>query len=179
MSGASHDRHRDRLGHLRTPATRTPAGQLPRRNDLVQLDPVRRSRPRRRAARPTAGGRVLDLGCEKGGNAVHLASLGMHAVGVDVSPAQLRAAGQRWGEMPGLELHHTEAIIYLQSGGEPFDAAYSVYGAVWFTDPGLLLPVLRERLRPGGRCSPSGRRSRAATAAKPRTSRAAPTRTPS
>ncbi|MFF4034114.1 class I SAM-dependent methyltransferase [Streptomyces sviceus] len=98
-----------------------------------------------------AGGRVLDLGCGKGGNAVHLASLGMRAVGVDVSHVQLRAAGQRWGEVPGLELHHTEAVAYLQGAGEPFDAAYSVYGAVWFTDPHLLLPVIRERLRPGGR----------------------------
>ncbi|MET9830970.1 methyltransferase domain-containing protein [Streptomyces sp. NPDC006385] len=34
-----------------------------------------------------AGGRVLDLGCGKGGNAVHLASLGMRAVGVDVPRA--------------------------------------------------------------------------------------------
>lgn len=98
-----------------------------------------------------AGGRVLDLGCGKGGNAAHLALLGMHTVGVDVSPVQLRAAGQRWGEVPGLELHQTAAIAYLRGGGEPFDAAYSVYGAVWFTDPDLLLPLVRERLRPGGR----------------------------
>ncbi|MFD5013773.1 class I SAM-dependent methyltransferase [Streptomyces chartreusis] len=98
-----------------------------------------------------AGGRVLDLGCGKGGNAVHLASLGMEAVGVDVSPVQLRAAGRRWGEVPGLELHRTEAVAYLQGPGEPFDAAFSVYGAVWFTDPDLLLPLVRERLRPGGR----------------------------
>ncbi|MFJ9909612.1 class I SAM-dependent methyltransferase [Streptomyces sp. NPDC101152] len=96
------------------------------------------------------GGRVLDLGCGKGGNAAHLASLGMQAVAVDVSPAQLRAAGERWGAMPGLKLHQAEAVAFLQDCGEPFDAVYSVYGAVWFTDPARLLPVVRERLCPGG-----------------------------
>lgn len=30
------------------------------------------------------------------------------------------------------------------------DAVYSVYGAAWFTDPTVLLPAVRERLRPGG-----------------------------
>ncbi|MFG2677595.1 hypothetical protein [Streptomyces sp. NPDC048392] len=28
---------------------------------------------------------------------------------------------------------------------------HTVYGAVWFTDPAVLLPAIRERLRPGGR----------------------------
>ena len=96
------------------------------------------------------GGRVLDLGCGKGGNAAHLASLGMQAVAVDVSPMQLRAADERWGAMPGLELHQAEAVAFLQDSEEPFNAVYSVYGAVWFTDPARLLPVVRERLCPGG-----------------------------
>ncbi|WP_089102073.1 class I SAM-dependent methyltransferase [Streptomyces hyaluromycini] len=98
-----------------------------------------------------AGGRVLDLGCGKGGNAAHLAGLGMTAVGVDVSPRQLAAARERWGATPGLELHQAEAVGFLALGQEGFDAVYSVYGALWFTDPARLLPAIRERLRPGGR----------------------------
>lgn len=100
-----------------------------------------------------AGGRILDLGCGKGGNAAHLAALGMRAVGVDVSPVQLAAARERWGRTPGLELHQADAVRFLQEDedGDGFDAVYSVYGAIWFTDPALLLPVVRERLRPGGR----------------------------
>ncbi|TXS41568.1 class I SAM-dependent methyltransferase [Streptomyces sp. uw30] len=96
------------------------------------------------------GARVLDLGCGKGGNVAHLARMGMDAVGVDVSGAQLHAARERWGDEPGLTLVHTDAAAYLRAAA-PFDAAYSVYGALWFTDPTLLLPAIRERLRPGGR----------------------------
>jgi SAM-dependent methyltransferase len=98
-----------------------------------------------------AGARVLDLGCGKGGNAAHLAAHGVRAVGVDVSPRQLAAARERWGQAPGLELHHAEAVRFLLEDWEGFDAVYSVYGAAWFTDPALLLPAVRERLRPGGR----------------------------
>ncbi len=97
------------------------------------------------------GGRVLDLGCGKGGNAAHLAALGMRAVGVDVSPRQLAAARERWGGTPGLELHRAEAVRFLQEDTDGFDAVYSVYGVAWFTDPALLLPAIREQLRPGGR----------------------------
>ena len=98
-----------------------------------------------------AGARALDLGCGKGGNAAHLASLGVRAIGIDVSPAQLHAARERWGQMPGMELHQAEAVRYLRDVGGVFDAVYSVYGAMWFTDPARLLPAVRERLRPGGR----------------------------
>ena len=97
------------------------------------------------------GGRTLDLGCGKGGNAAHLASLGMHAVGIDISAAQLRSARERWGHLAGLELHQAEAACFLRGTAETFDAVYSVYGALWFTDPARLLPAIRERLRPGGR----------------------------
>ncbi|MFG2690003.1 class I SAM-dependent methyltransferase [Streptomyces sp. NPDC048405] len=98
-----------------------------------------------------AGGRVLDLGCGKGGNAAHLAALGMEAVGVDVSPKQLAAAHERWGQVPGLALFQADAVSFLREDRVGFAAVYSVYGAVWFTDPALLLPAIRERLRPGGR----------------------------
>jgi SAM-dependent methyltransferase len=98
-----------------------------------------------------AGDRVLDLGCGKGGNAAHLASLGVRAVGIDVSTTQLLAARNRWGLLAGLELRQAEALDFLQTTTDMFDAVYSVYGAVWFTDPDLLLPAIRERLRPGGR----------------------------
>ncbi|MFE2353045.1 class I SAM-dependent methyltransferase [Streptomyces parvulus] len=97
------------------------------------------------------GVRVLDLGCGKGGNAAHLAALGHRAVGVDVSPKQLTAARERWGQAAGLELHQADAVDFLREDREGFAAVYSVYGAVWFTDPARLLPAIRERLHPDGR----------------------------
>ncbi|MFJ8361460.1 class I SAM-dependent methyltransferase [Streptomyces sp. NPDC093984] len=96
------------------------------------------------------GSRALDLGCGKGGNAAHLATLGMTAVGIDVSQAQLRAAEKRWGSLPGLVLHQADAVAFLRETDDVYEAVYSVYGALWFTDPALLLPAVRERLRPGG-----------------------------
>ncbi|MEU0135651.1 class I SAM-dependent methyltransferase [Streptomyces sp. NPDC006296] len=97
----------------------------------------------------SVGGAALDLGCGKGGNLAHLATLGAQAVGVDVSLAQIKAAGARWSDMQ-MALHRTEARCFLEETGDSYDAVFSVFGAVWFTDPALLLPAIRRRLRPGG-----------------------------
>ncbi|MFI6646327.1 class I SAM-dependent methyltransferase [Streptomyces sp. NPDC050529] len=95
------------------------------------------------------GASALDLGCGKGGNLAHIATLGARAVGVDVSLAQVKAAESRWRHT-GITLHRTEAIRFLKESGERFDAVFSVFGAAWFTDPTALLPAIRQRLRPGG-----------------------------
>ncbi|WP_049571417.1 class I SAM-dependent methyltransferase [Streptomyces sp. SBT349] len=99
-------------------------------------------------ALPT-GGRVLDLGCGAAGNLAHLATLGMRALGVDLSSAQLSKACERWPDVNGMELHQGEALGFLAQQ-EPFDAIYSVFGAAYFTDPGLTLPAVFDRLTPGG-----------------------------
>ncbi|MFF8437430.1 class I SAM-dependent methyltransferase [Streptomyces bacillaris] len=96
------------------------------------------------------GDRVLDLGCGSGGNAAHLATLGMKAVGVDLSARQLDKARERWPGVDGLELHEGDALVHLGGASTVFDSVYSVFGAAWFTDPGLLLPVVHDRLRSGG-----------------------------
>lgn len=95
------------------------------------------------------GASVLELGCGKGGNLAHITTIGARAVGVDVSLAQISAAEARWSGT-GMILHHTEALKFLGESGKQFDAVYSVFGAVWFTDPAALLPAIRRRLRPGG-----------------------------
>ncbi|PSJ29053.1 class I SAM-dependent methyltransferase [Streptosporangium nondiastaticum] len=93
---------------------------------------------------------VLELGCGTGGNLAHLATLGHRAVGVDISPVQLDAARERWGDLPGLELHQRGALDFTSETAERFDAVYSVFGAIWFTDPDQMLPAIRQVLRPGG-----------------------------
>ncbi|MFF3730303.1 class I SAM-dependent methyltransferase [Streptomyces sp. NPDC002476] len=96
------------------------------------------------------GQAVLDLGCGSGGNAAHLATLGMRAVGVDLSSGQLRKARDRWADAGGMELHQDDALEYLAGTYTVFDAVYSVFGAAWFCDPGLMLPAVHAGLRPGG-----------------------------
>ncbi|WP_328539008.1 class I SAM-dependent methyltransferase [Streptomyces sp. NBC_00344] len=95
------------------------------------------------------GSSVLDLGCGQGGNLAHLAALGARAVGVDASPAQLKAAQALWNGA-GLDLNLGDAVTYMENTDEDFDAVYSVFGAAWFTDPMVLLPAVRKALRPGG-----------------------------
>ncbi|MCX5272276.1 class I SAM-dependent methyltransferase [Streptomyces virginiae] len=96
------------------------------------------------------GESVLDLGCGSGGNLAHLASTGMRAVGIDLSPAQLTKAHERWPDADGMELHRGDAVSYLSKTYTVFDAVYSVFGAAWFTDPGSLLPQVHAGLKPGG-----------------------------
>ncbi|MFI1811130.1 methyltransferase domain-containing protein [Streptomyces sp. NPDC020422] len=49
-----------------------------------------------------------------------------------------------------MELHRADALTYLGDTFTTFDAVYSVFGATWFTDPGLLLPMVHANLKPGG-----------------------------
>ncbi len=95
-----------------------------------------------------AGSAVLELGCGRGDRLVHCVEAGHRAVGVDASTVQIAAAGW-WGRL-GLRLHHADAAHYLLNTTDLFDAVFSVFGAHWFTDPAVLLPRIRARLREGG-----------------------------
>ena len=74
----------------------------------------------------------------------------MKAVGVDLSAQQLGKGRERWPGVDGMELHQADARTYLADNCTVFDAVYSVFGASWFSDPVLLLPVVRAGLKPGG-----------------------------
>lgn len=94
--------------------------------------------------------RALELGPAEGKEAVFLARQGVEMVGVDLSPVQVARARGWWRDEPGLTFVHAEACDYLASDTEAFDAIYSVWGAVWFTDPEHLFPLVAKRLAPGG-----------------------------
>ncbi|WP_457029404.1 class I SAM-dependent methyltransferase [Kitasatospora sp. P5_F3] len=98
----------------------------------------------------STGDTVLELGCGSGGNLAHLATLGMRAVGVDLSVAQLTKARGRWQDVAGMELHQGDALAFLTETAGMFDAVYSVFGAAYFTDPDLMLPAVLARLTSGG-----------------------------
>ncbi|WP_183068959.1 class I SAM-dependent methyltransferase [Streptomyces sp. gCLA4] len=95
------------------------------------------------------GKRVLDLGMGKGDNLALVARTGATAIGVDISAPQIEAARERFGDL--IEAHCTKAEEYLTQHEGEFDSVYSVFGAVWFTDPAVLLPLVRRALKPGGR----------------------------
>ncbi|MFJ3927908.1 class I SAM-dependent methyltransferase [Streptomyces sp. NPDC090022] len=80
-----------------------------------------------------SGGRVLDLGCGSGGNVAHLATLGMEAVGIDLSPAQLAKARERWPDIEARRsVRHVPAA--RRGGLLRLSGVLHPTGARWSTD---------------------------------------------
>ncbi|WP_161360780.1 hypothetical protein [Streptomyces sp. SID3343] len=52
--------------------------------------------------------------------------------------------------MPGIVWTVGEACDFLAASREVYDIVYSIFGALRYTDPERLLPLVRERLAPGG-----------------------------
>ncbi|GAB3727044.1 class I SAM-dependent methyltransferase [Nocardiopsis nanhaiensis] len=93
---------------------------------------------------------ALELGCGRGIEVASLAREGVKAEGIDISPAQVQQARERWGPL-GTRFHQGDAIEFLGGAEQRWDAIYSVWGAIWFTDPTVLLPLVHARLTRGGR----------------------------
>ncbi|MBY8341633.1 class I SAM-dependent methyltransferase [Streptomyces spinosirectus] len=96
---------------------------------------------------------TLELGFGRGRNVAYLARKGVRATGVDISGVQCERARERYGHVPGARFEQGEVCRYLTTAGddeERFDAIYSVWGALWFTDPERLLPLVRQCLAPRG-----------------------------
>ncbi|WP_406862109.1 class I SAM-dependent methyltransferase [Streptomyces sp. HUAS MG47] len=93
---------------------------------------------------------ALDLGPAEGENAAFLARSGVEVTAVDFSAVQVDRARRLWDGEPRLTFVHAEACAYLDANGPRFDAIYSTWGAVWFTDPEQLFPRVAARLAPGG-----------------------------
>ncbi|GHH62506.1 class I SAM-dependent methyltransferase [Lentzea cavernae] len=98
-----------------------------------------------------SGKRVLELGSGSGSNLAHLATLGARCTGVDIAPSRGAVAEQRWGRGAGLQFVTQDAVDYLRASEDHFDVVISIFGATWFTDPAVLLPLVHQRLAPGGR----------------------------
>ncbi len=93
---------------------------------------------------------ALELGCGNGLAAAHLALPGVKVTGLDVSDAHIAAARGRWEGIDELNFVAAEACEYLAATQDTYDAVYSIWGAVWFCEPDRLLPLIAERLNPGG-----------------------------
>ncbi|MCH6161338.1 class I SAM-dependent methyltransferase [Streptomyces marispadix] len=93
---------------------------------------------------------ALELGSAEGREAVWLARTGVEVTALDLSPAQTARARLWWEGTPGLSFVNAEACEYLADTSTTYDAVYSRWGAVWFTDPERLVPLIGRRLNPGG-----------------------------
>ncbi|MEV5749763.1 class I SAM-dependent methyltransferase [Actinoallomurus sp. NPDC052308] len=94
---------------------------------------------------------ALELGSGRGNAVAALATKGVDATGIDISSIQREQAERRWGHLPDAHYTHGDVVDYLTGTDRRWDAIYSIWGAVWFTDPERLFPLIRDRLTPRGR----------------------------
>ncbi|ATM24707.1 hypothetical protein SMD44_p10208 (plasmid) [Streptomyces alboflavus] len=93
--------------------------------------------------------RVAELGCGTGEHTAYAAENGARlAVGVDVADQRIAQARARFGHLPAIDFKVGDAAEILD---EPrLDVCFSIYGALWYAEPTRLIPVIHNRLRPGG-----------------------------
>jgi SAM-dependent methyltransferase len=103
------------------------------------------------------GQRVVDLGCGSGRTTLQLAARvgpGGEAVGVDISAGMLARGRERAAQLGAGNVEFVHADIQVHDFGEArFDAAYSRFGVMFFTDPVAAFANVRRALRPGGTLS--------------------------
>ncbi len=100
-----------------------------------------------------AGERVLDIGCGSGAASIEIAgSVGAEGsvVGVDLSPQMLKVARERAAEA-ALTIAFEETDVSTAKFDEPFDAAMSRFGVMFFEAPIEAFSNIRANVRNGGR----------------------------
>ena len=104
---------------------------------------------------PVSGEHVIDIGCGCGQTSVQLAfcvGASGRVLGVDVSRPMLEVARRRLPPIVGMRPEFQE--IDAQSGAmqhAAFDAAFSRFGVMFFSDPVYAFANIRASLKPGGR----------------------------
>ena len=98
-----------------------------------------------------AGGRVLDLGCGPGTDAVHLAARGYRVVAVDWSP-QMVVRARANAAAAHVDVQALNVGIHDELPAGPFDGIYSNFGPLnCVPDLAAVAAACAARLRPGGK----------------------------
>lgn len=97
-------------------------------------------------------GRVVDLGCGAGTNAIYLAGKGFEVTGIDVAPSGLNQAQER-AEKAGVKVRWLLANVLAAPELEPFDLVFDrgCYHHLRRIDPAGYVETLRRYTRPGSR----------------------------
>lgn len=101
---------------------------------------------------PSAGAKVLDLGCGPGLYAPHILAAGHAYRGIDFGPASIGYAMKNWGQTPGCDF--VLADLRAADFGMEHDLAMMLYGELNVFSPSERAQVLakaHDALRPGGR----------------------------
>ena len=123
----------------------------------MELQPL--GREAQRALDPKPGERVLDIGCGAGETSLDLAAAVRpdgSVLGADLSQPLLDLARSRAADR-GLPVRFMTADAQTSdfgasaAGGTPFDAAFSRFGVMFFSDPTAAFANIAAALRPGGR----------------------------
>jgi SAM-dependent methyltransferase len=118
----------------------------------MELRPL--GREAQRALDPKPGERVLDIGCGAGETSLDLAAAVApdgSVLGADLSQLLLDLARSRAGDK-GLPVRFTAADAQTSDfGGTPFDAAFSRFGVMFFSDPTAAFANIAAAIKPGGR----------------------------
>ncbi|MGW3835355.1 class I SAM-dependent methyltransferase [Streptomyces microflavus] len=98
------------------------------------------------------GRTVAELGAGAGHQAAHVAAelKAARVIAIDSSTAQHSRGRDLYEGAPGLDFVHDDAAAYLRAHPSSLDVAYSIFGALDFSDPQTLLPSAAVALRPGG-----------------------------
>ena len=105
--------------------------------------------------RPEKGEHIIDIGCGCGQTSLDLGSrvgAAGSVVGVDISKPMLEVARRRPRSAPNLRV--TFELFDAQSdvlGHGRFDAAFSRFGVMFFSDPVVAFANIRRSLKPSGR----------------------------
>ena len=108
-----------------------------------------------RVLAPSAGERILDVGCGCGETTLDLAARvgpSGQVVGVDISEPMLAVARARALPVDGAVPEFLDRDAQVADLGEAtFDAVFSRFGVMFFSDPSAAFANLHRAVRPGGR----------------------------